>query len=351
VRLVGSFAILAPLALAALACQERKSPPPLDFASKPPGVGGHPTGSTKDGGAEAGATTKATVLADAQPGPMGIAVSGAYVYFTCVGDGQAGSGSIRRVPKGGGKVEELVTGETAPWFIAATGSAIVWTSPKPGAQGGAVKRADADGANPTTLVSGIAAPSGLVLDTTNAYFPYAVGGGFTVARTALTTPGRVDLGVSANGSEPGGIALSGGFAYVAGSGAVGGLYRVPLAGAAAETVYGQASANFVDLVVVGTDAYVADDVATTGQLISISTATPGSASAVVTDIDHPAHVATDGAYVYFTSRAEDGAVGAYPIGGGQAFAIADGLRFPYGIAVDDAVYVTTETEVLKLPRQ
>jgi hypothetical protein len=351
VRFLGFLGLLAPLALAVLApsCKEHKSPPPLDYAGKPPGAGGFPTGTQSDAGADA--AVEPTVLATAQPGPMGIAVSGAYVYFTCVGDGQAGNGSIRRVPKAGGTVEELVTGETAPFALAATPTGFVWTAPMPGVANGFVKKADADGANVTTLASGIAAPSGLAVDGTNVYFPYAIGGGFTVARSLLATPGLVDLGIASAGSTPGGIALSGGFAYVVGGGFLGGLVRVPITGGAVETVYQQASATFVDLILSGSQAIVADDVATKGQLVAISVTSPGNASAVVTDIDRPVRVATDGAWVYFTSFAQSGAVGAYPIAGGTPVVVAENLAFPFGIAVDDAVYVTTETDVLKLPRK
>jgi hypothetical protein len=54
-----------------------------------------------------------TVLAKGQQGPTGIALSTSYVYWTSAGDD-----TVKRVPKGGGKVETLLSGLHDPNAIA-----------------------------------------------------------------------------------------------------------------------------------------------------------------------------------------------------------------------------------------
>jgi hypothetical protein len=62
-----------------------------------------------------------TILAMNQQGPTAIALSTSYVYWTSAGDG-----TVKRVPKGGGMVETILSGLHQPNAIAADDRAIYW---------------------------------------------------------------------------------------------------------------------------------------------------------------------------------------------------------------------------------
>jgi hypothetical protein len=142
--------------------------------------------------------------------------------------------------------------------------------------------------------------------------------------------------------------VSQGWVYFAATGIGGGIYRAQLSGSPAEPL-AQESASFSGITIAGGRLWVTDDIATKGRLVSIPTS-GGTVRVEVTDIDHPAHVVTDGAFVYFTSFAAVGAVGAFSIADRTLTVLATNLDFPWDLTVDDAVYVTVADGVIRLPK-
>lgn len=91
-------------------------------------------------------------------GPYFIATDGAYVYWTEWNDwdGSQYTGSIHRVPTGGGADTILATGEVGPRGIAVDATSIYWTTT---ARSGTVRKADLDGSNVRTIATGQVEPA------------------------------------------------------------------------------------------------------------------------------------------------------------------------------------------------
>jgi hypothetical protein len=121
---------------------------------------GHP-GTTVVGSVPiAGGTS--TMLASGQHA-VWVAVDSANVYWT--NDG-APSGSVRRVPIGGGPVTTLADDQDGPSSIAVDGANVYWTN----SNGGTVMRVATSGGALTTLASGLTHPSGIAVDATSVYW-------------------------------------------------------------------------------------------------------------------------------------------------------------------------------------
>lgn len=75
-----------------------------------------------------GALGDATTLAAGQANPTRMALDDTHVYFT-----NAGDGAVRRVPKGGGPVEDIATGQGEPFAIVVDTSGVYWTNRSGGA--------------------------------------------------------------------------------------------------------------------------------------------------------------------------------------------------------------------------
>lgn len=65
----------------------------------------------------------ATTLASGQASPVRMALDATHVYFT-----NAGDGTVRRVPKEGGPVEDIATGQGEPFAITVDADGVYWTN-------------------------------------------------------------------------------------------------------------------------------------------------------------------------------------------------------------------------------
>lgn len=65
----------------------------------------------------------ATTLASGQSSPMRMAIDTTHVYWTNVGDG-----TVRRVPKAGGAIEDIAAGQDQPFAIAVDADGVYWTN-------------------------------------------------------------------------------------------------------------------------------------------------------------------------------------------------------------------------------
>jgi hypothetical protein len=97
-----------------------------------------------------------------------LALDGDWVYFT-----SSASGRIARVPRSGGPLSEIASGQAAPWGIAVSDSKVVWAND--GA--GTVVRASVGGGATEVLASGLDGPNCVALDGADVFITEKRGGG------------------------------------------------------------------------------------------------------------------------------------------------------------------------------
>src|SRR5260221_11039146 len=85
------------------------------------------------------ASGTSTAIASNQNGPLGLALSASFVYFTNLGDSSA-NGSIVRVPLSGGTPVTLKAGLLQPASIVIDAASIYWGSSGPGASSSAISK-------------------------------------------------------------------------------------------------------------------------------------------------------------------------------------------------------------------
>jgi hypothetical protein len=108
-------------------------------------------------------------LASGQLEPRAIAVDASYVYWANYGTSATGStsGSINRVPIGGGSVTPIALGEDEPVSLALDSTSIYWTS---GSNSGAVSKAPLGGGVVARLATNVGSPYGIVVDSQFVYW-------------------------------------------------------------------------------------------------------------------------------------------------------------------------------------
>src|SRR5260221_1484344 len=98
------------------------------------------------------ASGTSTAIASNQNGPLGLALSASFVYFTNLGDSSA-NGSIVRVPLSGGTPVTLKAGLLQPASIVIDAASIYWGSSGPGASSSAISKMPIGGGTVPTLAS------------------------------------------------------------------------------------------------------------------------------------------------------------------------------------------------------
>jgi hypothetical protein len=152
------------------------------------------------------------LLAFNRPDPIGIATDGTHVYWT------EATGSILKLPVGGGTPSELVTGLTSLGGIATDGATLFWT------EGGALRKMSVNGGTRSDVVTGRTGVTGrITVDGGSVYWQEGnairkVGKGGGTVSTLLT---RASIT---------GIASDGTNVWLAEDGLPGNILRVPVGG-------------------------------------------------------------------------------------------------------------------------
>jgi hypothetical protein len=290
---------------------------------------------------------------------MGLAVDATNVYWTNIGTSANNflDGTVMAMPKGGGPVTTLASGQDFPKAVAVYGASVYWTNydaaNSGGAASGAVSRVSTTGGPVTVIASGQAFPWDVVADENSVYWTCnesgvvrsAPAGGGTISVIAENCP----LADNQYGCEnPAGIAVDATNVYFADE--LDYVFRVPLAGGTP--------------VVVGNEPYYGAGpafVAVSGSTVfwtnsslaqfEYADSTVQSAPTVGTALTNLASnqtrawsIAVDGSNVYWTEYVSPGSIQSVPIAGGNVTTLASGQTFPYSIAVDATnVYWTNYT--------
>ncbi len=342
------------LAALALGCHARPDRPPLD--DTPPPV---TTGTTArdagadaatDGGAPSADASTPLVLARILQRPQGLALSGGSAVITADDDdaGAAPTGTVLRLARAAPSTPTMLAGgQSAPFAIAISPSAIVWTNRGTAQADGALMILAPGAPAPRAVAQGETLAAGVAVDATYAYWTSSLGGGGLLLERATLAGGAPDtLATLAGAIDPAGVAVDGAYAYFVGSGTDAAVLRVLTSGGPPETLLSAPGARFVDIAVVGDTLYVTD---AAGSVLALPAA--GGASRVVASAQaSPSRLAHDASRVYWTNEAADGAIMAVAIAGGAPVTLAAHLDYPRAIAVDDAIYFTTRDAVMRLAK-
>ena len=302
-------------------------------------------GAVKTGDAAAGPSILASGLAF----PSALAASGSAVYFALSGASDAGpAGSIARVSKQGGAVEVIVADVDTPVAVAASSSAVCYAT-RPASGLGGVYCASLPSGPVVTLALGEEGLGGLIIKSAYVYWTSALSG--TLVERSLVTGGGTSTVTAVSGAcAPAGLAVEAGYVYFACSGGQAGVYSALASASAAEPLVSPSLALYGDVVSGGTRVVVARFGSPSQSALLSVPKLPGPTSLAASNLGPPAHLAGDGAFVYWTSPA-DGAVYATPLGASALppRTVASGLSAPLAIAVDDAVYFSTASALQRVP--
>ncbi len=305
-------------------------------------AGGTPSSGARSSGASASGTasivTAPTAVGPGLPGlvtlatgqtcPWGMAIDGTSVYWTTCGDPTGGN--VLKVSKAGGEVAALAAGDRLSG-IAVDGTSVYWVAGTSDASTGTIMKVPVGGGTPTTLASRPGAPAHLAVDASYIYWaeqaPGAImkvplaGGPPTLLAAALPVPWQ--------------IAIDDADVYWMGQG----LMKAPkVGGAAIELTPRLPMLPTAALVVNATNVYFTSG--PPGGVAGVSTipSQGGTATVVYADPSEtfapPGPIAIDATRAYWADASN--AVYSVPLSGGTATTLATGQNNVVAIAVDDA---------------
>ncbi len=334
---------------ALVSCSNASRPPTLNQAPNPSAGGSSSTDASRG---EGGSTGEA--LVDNVPSPRGIALSASEVFFTSgAGSGDGGTaGTISSVPKAGGAVAQIVGGPALPTELLLVNGALVWIDLGSTAQAGAVFKLDASVSVATQISGPLQAPTAIASDGIYVYvastFP---SGGVSIDRVPLGAGPPFSVTTVVGDFTPSGMVIDSRYAYFVGATLAGGvLYRVVLTGGPAEALWSTNGGTLGDVAVTAGHVYWTLDAPNAGAAKIFSLPTGGGTTvALAVQQPHAVRLAFDSANLFWTTGA-DGEVIRAPLGGGVASVVASGLGSALNIAAGDAIYVTTATGIVKIPK-
>ncbi len=222
--------------------------------------------------------------------------------------------------------------------LASDVNAIYWTT----SFGGAVEEVPLAGGQVVTLVAsgayGIAVQSGKVYWTGSGTLNSVPVGGTGASTRLATVPGGVSSGIGLDSSS---------VYFTAGNGGAGVIYSYSIAGAIATAIYTASPGPYVDyLAVANGSVYWTDD----DEYVAQVAVTGGSYNILASGLGEPASIAADADNVYwidyYDSATDSGDVKKVALSGGSPpVALATGVLYPGGIAIDDTyVYWTSASD-------
>jgi hypothetical protein len=294
------------------------------------------------------------VLAEGLVGGRGLSLHADFVYFT-----DQSAGTVHRVPKGGGEIEELANLQDQPYDVVANDDQVFWTT---FVEGGSVWRANLPSGPPIAL-SADGFPRMMQLDGDHVYWCAFDDIEGRVRRVSTVGIGNTPETLVAVGRGVADLVVYGDQVYFT-------VHDPPLEpGLAPPGVVYMAAADVptdpLDLGVVALDqsepwgiAAAADTIFWINGLgspddqpqsvVSSSSAGGGSLAVLASDQTSPWGIATDDQYVYWTDYTR---VRAVPQAGGESILLAELQMIARSIAVDDTdVFWITRERVLQRPK-
>jgi hypothetical protein len=180
-------------------------------------------------------------LAETSDDIEGIAVDATDVYFTTLV-----AGEIRRVPKLGGDIQTIATGQKRPWGIALNEEYAYWANQgtddvgAPGNDGSIMSLRKIGGPEPTTLAAGEQMPTAIAIEDTTLVWadgPWGAANGM-IRSFDLTSDGGAATSLAANLDNPSVLVVGGEKVYFPLDGDLGNpgtISSVPLAGGPSTT--------------------------------------------------------------------------------------------------------------------
>ncbi len=284
-------------------------------------------------------------LADAQSfgynPPKGIAVDATSVYFTV----WTSNGRVMKVGKDGTGLQDLATGQNAPFDIAVDSSAVYWTN----ANSGQVMTVAKSGGTPAELASGQPSPYGIAVDDTYVYWVDNGNGSSTsgkVMRRAKDGSGAVTELVSAR-PFPYSIAIDDTHMYWTEYTTSGNVYRARKDGTDVQPV--ATAQKWPYILALYEDKVYWTNQSNNGGAVMVASKAGGNASILASDNSNPRGITVDGSGVYWTSFSSD-RIHFVPLTGGTPLVLAEGgygyspyVKSPDRIAGDATTLYWTNT--------
>jgi len=284
---------------------------------------GSSTGTCGDAGP--GIVPGLVMLASGLTCPWGMAIDATSVYWTTCGDPTGGY--VLKVPKAGGEVVTLASGDRLSG-IAVDATSVYWVAGTSDASSGAIMKVTVGGGTPKTLATRPGPPAHLALDDSYVYWSEQMGGAIMKVALAGGAPTTV-----ASANLPWNVALDATNVYWLGTG----VMKAPKSGGAAAQLSSEALLlPTADLLVNTTNVYFTSG--PPGGMSGVSSVSVGGGtvavvSATSSSVTTPGPIAIDASRVYWADGS--GRVYAAPLAGGAAMALATCQDNVDAIAVDE----------------
>lgn len=272
-------------------------------------------------------------LASIKAGANEIAIDAEHLYWASYEEG-----TIKKVPRAGGEVVTLATGEDHPIGIAIDGKNVYWV-----AYGTALKKAPLAGGPAVTLAKADAGTLyGVAVDATHAYATDYAGG--AILRVAIEGPTDVTpiVPMSTGGGpvRANAVTVSGGYVYWAVSGegtGKGRIMRVAVDGKGLPMLLTGGLPGHTSGIAVDGDTLYFTIYDERGSVHAVPVA-GGITRTIARDQKFPTHVVVNGGRVFWTNSDEGRGDGSIMVAkkDGSVTVLAGALPGPYSIAVDGA---------------